>query len=249
MRRKQYIDWLAAVFGIFGTSYGGYLLIWHYNHGNGFNPYALILLILGVISLSFVIAIIISRYIFSKKRKDNSPVQTQDENVKEEEKIKEEKSTEAKVEEKPKVEEKEETIQIPYKKKERYGERSSRPSYSYSAPSTIYVRLVGYGPMLRIEGSRILDMRNNTYYRIEGNVVYQEGSGPRFEIRGNQIRDVFGGYLYEVSGSNINKIYGGFYASISGSYITIHDLSRKYETSDSLSTRQTLVMAALLFDR
>ena len=90
-------------------------------------------------------------------------------------------------------------------------------------------------------------MRTNTYYRIEGNVVNQEGCGIRYEIRGNQIRDAFGGYLYELSGSNINKVYGGFYASISGNYITLFDLSQKYEMTDSLSKKQILVAAALLF--
>ena len=77
----------------------------------------------------------------------------------------------------------------------------------------------------------------------------QEGYGPMFEIRGNQIKDAFGGYLYEISGSNINKVFGGFYASISGNYITLYDSSIKYEMTDSLSKKQTLAVAALLFGK
>ena len=90
-------------------------------------------------------------------------------------------------------------------------------------------------------------MRTSTYYRIENNNVMQEGYGICYEIRGNQIRDAFGGYLYELSGSNINKVFGGYYASISGNYITLYDLSTKFETTDSLSKKQVLAVAALLF--
>ena len=111
----------------------------------------------------------------------------------------------------------------------------------------MYVKKVGYGPVLRVTGNRILDMRNNTYYRVQGSIVSQDGSGQAFEINGNRIRSAFGGYLYEISGSNINKVFGGFYASISGNYITLFDLSEKYETTGSLNQKQLLVVAALLF--
>lgn len=242
MRRKQYIDWLATVFGIFGTVYGAYLLVWHYRRGNGILPVAMILFVAGVISLVFAIALLTSRYIAYKKRKDHkTPAQEEIEIEIEEDKI------EA-PQQKPIEEFQEETTQEepkrPYKRNSDYIERSSSSTYSYS---TVYIKLVGHGPILRIEESRILDMRDNSYYRIEGNNVNKEGYGLCFEIRGNQIREAFGGYLFEISGSNINKIYGGFYASISGNYITIHDLSRKYEMTDSLSTKQLLVVSALLF--
>ena len=90
-------------------------------------------------------------------------------------------------------------------------------------------------------------MRNYTYYRIEGNAVTQEGYGLRFELRGNQIKDAFGGYLYEINGGNINKVFGGFYASVSANYITVFDLSAKFELSGALSQKQLLVVSALLF--
>ena len=92
-------------------------------------------------------------------------------------------------------------------------------------------------------------MRNNTYDHIENNLVYQDGYGVIYEISGNRIRDAFGGYFYEISGSNINKVFGGFYASISGNYITLFDLSKKYEMTDSLSKKQLLVVAMLLFGK
>ena len=136
--------------------------------------------------------------------------------------------------------------------KEEFVRRIQKPSPSSSSSysvSTVYVKQVGYGPLLRVEGNRILDMRSNTYYRIEDNMVMQEGYGPVFEIRGNQIKNAFGSFLYELSGSNINKVFGGFYASISGNYITLYDLSIKYEMTDSLSKSQILAVAALLFGK
>ena len=239
MKRKQYIDWLATSFGIFGTVYGAYLLIWNYNHGNGLNVLALILLILGSIALVFSIALLISRYIVYKKNKNRAvPIEA--------ETIKEEIFEETSLDEDEDIVE---TIKEAPKERTDYVERRSRSSSSYYGSPTIYVRQVGYGPLLRIEGSRILDMRTSTYYRIEGNLIKQEGYGPRFEIIGNNIKDAFGGYLYELSGSNINKVFGGFYASISGNYITLYDSSYKYEITDSLSNKQILAVVALLFDK
>ncbi|MCR5184632.1 MAG: hypothetical protein K6C32_00925 [Bacilli bacterium] len=122
-----------------------------------------------------------------------------------------------------------------------------RSSYSIYDVDDIYVKKVGYGPILRVTGNRILDMRSNTYYRLQGNMLNQEDSGPIFEINGDRIKSAFGGYLYEISGSNINKVFGGFYASISGNYIALYDLSEKYETTGSLNKKQLLIIAALLF--
>lgn len=110
-----------------------------------------------------------------------------------------------------------------------------------------YVKRLGYGPVLRVEGAEILDMRSNTYYRIEGNYVKRMGSGPVFEISGNRIRAAYGSYLYEISGTSISKVYGGFYASVSGNFINLFDLSVQYEMSGSLNNTQILVVAALLF--
>ena len=237
--RRQYFSYFVGVFGIVATIYGGYLLIYHLNHGNGFKVAPLIFLIAGLLALGFFIAAIISKYLADKKRKEEAQKEVilQAKQVSTEEK----KVAAPAVEEKPIVKEE----MKPRSVKKEYAERSA--SYSYNAPSTIYVKLVGYGPVLRIEGSRILDLRDNTYYQIEGNFVNRLGQGLCYEIRGSQIKDAFGGYLYEISGSNINKIFGGFYASISGNYITTYDLSKKYETTDSLSKKQILVLAALLF--
>ncbi len=235
MRRKQYIGWLAAVVGIFGTVYGAYLLYWHHSHGNGLNIPALIWLIVGIVCLIFAIVLFTVRYIASKKRKETTPSPSKE--GKEEEDRREESQIRGSQFEEFQEEEVE-FIRVP-----------TRSYYdSYDAP-TVYVKLIGEGPLLRIEGPRIHDMRDNAYYRIEGGKVNQEGYGPRFEIMGDRIRDAFGGYLYEISGDNINKVFSGFYASISGNYITVFDLSRKYEMTGSLSRKQILVVAALLFDR
>ena len=124
--------------------------------------------------------------------------------------------------------------------------KTNRSSYD-SDRGSAYISKVGEGLILRVEGNRIRDMRNNTYYRIQGNIVHQEGSGPVFEISGNRIRLAFGNYLYELSGGNLNKVYGGYFASVDGGRITKHDLSEIYEISGSLDSTQKLVVAALIF--
>lgn len=234
--RRQYLFWTIAVFGIVGTAYGGYLLIYHFNHGKGLFIPALLLLIFGVIALVLFFVAYISYLLAQKKKKEELPPI--------EEKMVEEENKEPVTQEKPVPHTNSEPKQV----QEEY---TPRPKTTYESPSTyyastVYVKQIGCGPVLRIEGNRILDMRNNTYYRIEDNMVMQDGYGPAYEIRGNQIKDAFGGYLFELSGSNINKIFEGFYASINGNYITLYDSSIKYEMTDSLSKRKILVVAALL---
>lgn len=238
--RRIYLVWAIAVFGIVATSYGTYLLIYHSNHGKGLNVPSLVLLIFGALALILFLALYIPSRIKQNKREKETPrVIENDVEEDEEEPLTEEEKPTPTTNHKPEAEQEE---YVPRQ------QRTSESSSSYSA-STVYVKQVGYGPILRIEGYRIVDMRTNTYYRLENNMVMQEGYGPVFEIRGNQIKDAFGGYLYEISGSNINKVFGGFYASISGNYITLYDLSTKYEMTDSLSKRQILVVAALLFGK
>ena len=234
--RKQYLVYFILVFGIVATAYGGFTLIYHLNHGNGLNVLALVLFILGVIALGLFFTLYIITFFSSKKKKEEPVVQEKEETPVIEE------VKERKPEPKPQPKKTE---------KEEYVSRNNRSSVHESIydVSTIYIKQVGYGPIMRVNGNRILDMRNNTYYRIEGGLVKQEGYGPQFEIRGNQIKNAFGGYLYELSGSNINKVYGGFYASISGHYITLYDLSIKYEMTGQLSKNQILAVAALLFGK
>ena len=235
--RKQYLLWIIAVFGIVGVAYGGYLLIYHFNHGNGLSIPALLLLIFGGVALITFIVLYILSYISLQKKKAMELTKKEEAPVVEE--VKPEPQPKAEVKSKARYED------VQYTSSR---EKPNRSIYD-NAVSTIYIKKVGYGPILRIDGNRILDMRNNTYYRIEGNMVKQEGSGPLYEIRGNQIKNAFGGYLYELSGDNINKVFGGFYASISGNYITIYDLSVKYEMTDRLSKNQILAVAALLFGK
>lgn len=239
--RRRYFLWTIVVFGIIGTAYGASSLIYNFKKGEGLFISGLILLIIGIIALLVFLFFFSIQYV-SNKNKMNAPIPSE---FKEEKVIEEDKDAKetASLNEKSEIEQE--------KKREYFykAERNERTSYRYSSISTIYVKQVGYGPILRIDGSRILDMRTNTYYRIENHMVNQEGYGPVFEIRGNQIKNAFGGYLYELSGSNINKIFGGFYASISGNYITLYDLSIKYEFTDSMSKNQILAVAALLFGK
>lgn len=241
--RKFYLVWVIAVFGIVGTVYGGFSLIYNFSHCKGLYLPALVLLICGGAALVLFITLYTISYFQMKKReRERAPLEAEVIEEKEEEPAKEEPKPDPVIE--PKQEQKE-------MEKEEFVKRIQRPSPSSSSysVSTVYVKQVGYGPLLRVEGNRILDMRSNTYYRIEDNMLMQEGYGPVFEIRGNQIKNAFGGYLYELSGSNINKTFGGFYASISGNYITLYDLSIKYEMTDSLSKSQILAVAVLLFGK
>lgn len=125
-----------------------------------------------------------------------------------------------------------------------------RPVYRRSYASdegSAYVRQVGHGPVLRVEGADILDMRSNTYYRIEGNTVKRAGAGLVYEISGNRIKSAFGSCLYEISGSSVNKVFGGYYASFDGNGLKTSDLRVCYEISGSLSLQQKLAIVALLF--
>ena len=230
--RKQYFWWTFLVGGLVCTIYGAYTLIYHLNHGNGLKPFSLLLLILGSIALIiFFILFLLSK----KKSHEEKPA----------EKVIEEKIELVKEEEKPKPAvqdiKPQETIKQEYKYERNI---SSHRDVEYE---DAYIKKVGFGPVLRVNGKRILDMRNNTYYRIEGNFVHQEGYGPVFEISGNKIRSSFGGYLYEISGDSVNKTYGGYFASFSSGYIKIHDLSEIYEVSNSLTLYQKLIVVALLF--
>lgn len=234
------------VIGTIGIAYGAHLLFYHSSKGEGLYIPGLLLLIFGILFL--IPSIVANIYFVFKRRKEFA--------ASIEEKQKEIEEKEGKVEEPaPTPKEKEEKVETAQPRREVRPSYTPRPQRSdEEAPSrpscsTSYVKKVGYGPVLRVCGPQIVDMRSNTYYRIEGNIVKEDGGGPRFEIRGNQIRDIYGSYLYEVNGSNINKVYGGFYASISGSYITLYDLSEKYEMTDDLSKKQILAVAALLFGR
>ena len=220
--RRQRFWWTYLAGAIVCTVYGGFTLIYHFRHDNGLSVHALVLLILGVLALILFLVLYVISLCENKKKEQ------------------------AKIEEKVVETQKTVTPTINRKRDYEYAPRQTSRSQDYYDHDA-YVRLVGHGPVLRVTGARILDMRSNTYYRIQDNMVYQDGSGPVFEISGNKIRSAFGGYLYEISGSNVNKIVGGFFASISGNMITKYDASERYELSDRLNTKQLLVVIALLF--
>ena len=235
--RKQRFWWTYLTGCIVCIAYGGGTLIYHFRKGNGLSIHSLILLILGgVCLLVFLVLHILSLIQKSKKKELETPV--------------EETSEEPVVEVSQPSEETNEQPQViaPSNDDVEY------VSIKHSSPRSVsrdrgdaYIKLVGSGPVLRVNGDRIYDMRNNTYYRIQGNSVVQEGSGPVFEISGSRIRLAYGSYLYEISGSSVNKVYGGYYASIDSGFIKKHDLSEIYEISGSLDLFQKLAVVALIF--
>ena len=236
--RRQHFEWTFVVLGLVLTIYGTYSVIYNSMNNKAVPTLGWVFLVGGVVLLSlYAVLVVIS--LIQKKNKKVEPMQPQP--VVETEEKKEEPHVVEKMVEKEKTSQK-----IEYTPREKATYAKNRSVYDFDGGSG-YVNKVGYGPVLRVENERILDMRSNTYYRIEGNLVKQLGSGPIFEISRNRIRAAFGSYLYEISGSNVNKIFGGFYASFSGNYLQTHDLSEKYEISCSLNLKQQLTVVALLF--
>ena len=248
---------MILVFGIIGIAYGTHLLIYHWTNGQELSIWSLVLLVLGAIALAFSVVLMMMRYIAKKKQPVVQPVielETEEEKPIIEEPIQEEEpQSKPQEEQQPEsnIEDEQEEDQLREDEEEDdYEEPTPRPIPNhYQSYSTVYVKKVGYGPIVRVEGNRIIDMRSNTYYHLENGFLYQDGYGTRYEIRGNQIRDAFGGYLYELSGSNINKVFGGFFASISGNYITTYNLSDKFEMTDPLSKQQLLAVTVLIFEK
>ena len=244
--RRQHFEWTFLVLALVLTIYGGYSLLYNHIKKKAMSVLGLVFFIIGcVLLITFIVLVVISY--FQKKKA-----------------IKNQENKEPEIAEKP-AEIAEKPAKTPQIEKDLDEEDEPEPivrstpdsevTYVRTAPRSTprfeggsgYIKLVGYGPVLRVENDQILDMRNNTYYRIEGNLVKQMGGGPVFEINGNSIKLAFGGYLYEISGSSINKVYGGFYASISGNYIQTFDLKQKYEMTDSFNKKQILAIAALIF--
>ena len=245
--RRQHFAWTYLVLATVLTVYGGYTLIYHFRRNDKLSVWSLIFLIVGSIMLLIFLVLFLITMVNKKKQKPVPEVAPQPEPEPVPEPTPEPEPVEEASEEPEEDSDDDQVPPEPYPNNN--GVTYERGSYSIydSDDSDVYVKKVGYGPVLRVTGSRILDMRTNTYYRIQGNYVNQDGSGQVYEISGDRIRAAFGGYLYEISGRNINKTYGGFYASVSGNYITLYDSSEKYETTGSLNKKQLLVVAALLF--
>ena len=246
--RRERAEWSYVVLSILMCAYGGSLFFYNLQGGGSFPTGFLILFIIGII---FILAYIFYRIYrinnnrFVKKNMSSKPIKIEKEEIKEDKVIEvKEEPKEVKedvIEEKPQIEK--------VAKRDYEYVRESTPSFYRRPVRTIYVNRMGYGPVLRLDGNRIYDMRNGTYYIIEDDYVKQEGYGPVYEISSNRIREAYGSYLYELSGSNINKVYGGYFASVSGYTIVTHDSSQRYEFDDSLSSKQILAVAALLFGR
>jgi len=265
--RRQHFAWTFLVTALVMLVYGVYSVFYCLNRKTDIPVLAIVFLIIGgVMLLVFGVLYLISRRqkmrypaskgpIHPKKEEPEPEIEEEPQpEVKEEPKpvapvVEKEMEPKAKEEPEPKEPEVEEEEPDDEEETSYYDEVVYEPA---PAPrpfrgGNAYVKRLGYGPVLRVEGAEILDMRSNTYYRIEGNYVKRMGSGPVFEISGNRIRAAYGSYLYEISGTSISKVYGGFYASVNGNFINLFDLSVQYEMSGSLNNTQILVVAALLF--
>lgn len=238
--RRQHFQWTYMVIAIVLTAYGGFSFIYYKSRNLSIPLLGIVFLSIGItMILIYLVLYFISRY--QKNHRHVVKESFEETTVKKE--VEEIKSIEEEKEEvKPASPKKSYSDEVTYERV-----RTSNRSIYDNDYSTIYVRKTGYGPVLRVTGSEILDMRSNTYYRIEGNMVKMSGSGPVYQISGNRIRAAFGGYLYEIFGDSVSKVYGGYYASFSGNILQTNDLSERYEMDGSLSTKQKLAVVALLF--
>lgn len=250
--RRQRFEWSYLVLSIVMCAYGGSLFIYNLKGDGGFPVGFLILFIVGLILIILYVIYRIYRFKNNrfKKHAPSKPVHFDKKEEIKEDKIEESNANNKKVDAKDVVEEKinqEKVVKRDYQYTS--NKYDSTPSFYRREVRTVYINRMGYGPALRVEGNRIFDMRNGTYYRIDGYIVNQEGSGPIYEISSNRIRAAYGSYLYEISGNNINKIYGGFFASINGNILSTYDSSQRFEFDGSLSSKQILAVVAILFGR
>ena len=241
--RKERLLWQILVASILLVAYGGFFVFYEYGKNQALFVSALIALGVGLTMLTLFL---IGKYRSKKKGNDEAPVEPS-------EAPKEEPSPDPIPEPAPKPissqeeQPEEERVDIaPVARRPR--QAASRPqAVHYASSSTVYVKQLGYGPVIEIRGTRVRDMRNNTYYHLEGGNVYEEGRGIVYQIYGNCIKSIHGSPLYELSGSNINRVFGGYYASYQGGYITSHDLSKRFEVTDSLPKPLVLFVAVLIF--
>ena len=227
--------------------YGVFSIVYSLDHEKDIPVLAIVFTAIGATMLVAFAILYLINVLQKRKRRNNNPTTEVEEEIEEfEPEVEEETQIEENIKEAEPIEEPQELASNEDNDFEEVTYEKVRTTSSFSGGS-VYIKRVGYGPVLRVSGAEILDMRNNSYYHIEGNMVKKDGSGPVFEINGNRIKAAFGSYLYEISGNNVNKIYGGFYASINDSSIQIHDLSERYEISGSLNLSQKLAVIALLF--
>ena len=239
--RRQQISWTYNVIAILLIIYGTYFLIREFNNRGTLFISSIIALSIGV--FLFLLRLILSSIGKNKTTKEDKPSNPviDDENIYQESASYTPK--ENKISDINKKEYKSNKSSNTYEESNYYRKKSSSSNSYYNS----YIKRVGYGPVLEINGNRIRDMQNNIYYRIEGNDVYSDYGGLAYIINGKRIRSAYGQELYEVSGSGIYKVFGGYFASIDGSYISRVDTLEKYEYDSNLDYKYILVAAVILF--
>ena len=72
--RRQYFWWTFLVIAILLTTYGGYLLIYHFNHGSGLSIPSLLMLIFGSLMLILFGVLSLMSHFGKKKQDEIEPV-------------------------------------------------------------------------------------------------------------------------------------------------------------------------------
>ena len=242
MRRQRFV-WAFLALAIVLTAYGSFSFIQNLNQGKGVFVPGLTLLIIGGVMLLLCLVF----YLLSRRGKTKEEAFVPEPEKEEKPVVREEEKKESEPKGRPSETPCPAEKMAPASFDSSYIRKPSISRYDRDDSENAYVKKIGYGPVLRVTGSEILDMRTNTYYRIEGSVVNQSGYGPMFEISGNRIRAAFGGYLFEISGDNVSKTFGGYFATFNGGFLQTNDLSERFEITGPLSLRQRLAVVALLF--
>ena len=240
MRRQRFL-WQVSVIAILLITYGGFFVFYQYGKNQAIWISSIVALSIGIVLL---VVIFVAFYRKMKKTvKKETLIVPEEKKAETEEKQPEVKEKPAEVQEEKQVKPVTPRRQA---KPRSYYETSSQPRSYYDSENG-YVKEIGHGPILEINGHIVRDMRTNTFYRLEGNNIYVEGGGLAYVIYGDRIQSIRGHLLYEKSGNSINKVFGGFFASISGNYITQYDSSRKFEITAQFSSKMILLITVLAF--
>ena len=229
--RRERLAWTYLVITALLLAYGGYTAIYHHDKNRA-------LFISGIVAFFIGLAMLIIYVVlrFAKKKKDPEAMP---------EEKKEEAVDATMIEPIKKVSMEKEIVleEVAHVKAPRQGYSNRTTDVARG-----YVRHMGHGPVLEVQGMRIRDMRSNIYYRIDGSYVYSEQGGLSFELQGNRIKSLAGAGLFELQGDQLRRVFGGAFASVNGAYITTYDGLEKYECPSDLNRSQLLVVAALLFN-
>ena len=111
------------------------------------------------------------------------------------------------------------------------------------------IKLIGRGPVLEINGTRIKNLVTSESYDINGSYISLVGNGPIYEIKGNAIKEVYGSYKLELNGNMLYSLTFGNIAEINGSFIRYMYGGNEYELPEGLTKLELLAIIAILFGK